>query len=155
MIWGVTNVTRIQKALWLCRGLWGRFPTCCNLSWLQVRTEGFWVMRPFVPTEQMNNQQNKPPLIPIFPMLCSNTRPGGNTSLGRIEILGGGKKGSARAKKKIQRCMKRISLWGGRAGDVTWCVQKFVPMFTFSQICMFLFPHSVLQYHSVAVSPLK
>lgn len=27
---GVMNATRIQKALWLCRGLWRTILTCCN-----------------------------------------------------------------------------------------------------------------------------
>lgn len=43
---GMTDATRIQKALWLCRGLWRRIFTCHNLSWWNVRMEGFLVCTP-------------------------------------------------------------------------------------------------------------
>lgn len=84
----MTNV--IQKALWLCRGFWGKRPRLPVTS-LDGRCgqRGFG----FAPLDsrQRNKQstETKHPLIPIFTTLCSTTRPGGNTFRERRERWGG------------------------------------------------------------------
>lgn len=80
---GVTNVTVTQKALWLCRGVFGKRPRMPLPLLMGCEGREVSALCPLTPTKQINTQQKQPPPpIPIITTLCSTTRSRGNPFLG-------------------------------------------------------------------------
>lgn len=112
--WGMTNLTRIQKALWLCRGLWGTFPTCRNLLIVGEDRKGVSCYAP-LHAHQANEQltkNNHPPNPHLSYAMLSTTRPGGNTSFGENRNLWR-KKGNRHQEEGGKKTATEVhELWG-------------------------------------------
>lgn len=112
--WGMTNLTRIQKALWLCRGLWGTFPTCRNLLIVGEDRKGVSCYAPLHAHQanELLTKNNHPPQSTSFLRNAQLRGLEATHLLERIEICGG-KKGIRHQEEGGKKTATEVhELWG-------------------------------------------